>query len=128
MRRGGLVGEDGGGCRWVGGSGEGEDDLLFWGKATCAARMRGVGMGLGCSCCLGGHISGVSVSISRKASKAASPPLMVRMFVGPCGEGADWTRHMVSGGGGQPPYAYLWGALWPLRPLGVLWGLSRQCW
>ncbi len=48
---------------------------------------------------MGGEVSVAVVSANRKASKAASPPLMVRMCVGPCGEGANWTRHMVSGGG-----------------------------
>ncbi len=39
------------------------------------------------------------VSVRRKASRAASPPLMVRMCVGPYGEAANCTLHIMSGGG-----------------------------
>ena len=111
VRRGGLAGEDGGGCPWAGVSGGGEDGLLLWGKG--AARLYGFGVGLGCPCRIGGDVCVAVVSLNRKASKADSPPLMVRMCVGPCGEGANWTRHLVLGGGGQPSWVCLWGALLP---------------
>jgi len=87
VRRGGLTGEDGGGCRWAGVSGGGEDGLLLGRKG--AARLCGVGVGLGFSCRIGGNVCVAVVSVNKKASKAASPPLMVRMWVGPCGEGAN---------------------------------------
>ena len=49
--------------------------------------------------CLGGDASVVAFSVNNKASKAAFPSLVVRMCVGPCGKGVNWTRHLVSGGG-----------------------------
>ena len=97
VRRGGLAGEDSVGCRWGGGGGGGEDSLLLWGKGV--TRLRGVGWGPGCFLCIGGDASVVAFSDNKKAYKAASPSLMMRMCVGPCGEGANWTRRLVSGGG-----------------------------
>ena len=47
----------------------------------------------------GGDAGGRVVSVRRKASMAASPPLLVRMCVGPFGDGANCTLHMVSSGG-----------------------------
>ena len=46
----------------------------------------------------GGGVGGRDVSVRRKASRAASPPRMVRMCIGPCGDGANCTLHLVSGG------------------------------
>ena len=69
------------------------------GRRSGRAGLGGVGGGPGCPCCIGGDVNVVAFSINRKASKAASPPLMVRMCVGPCEEVANQTRHMVSGGG-----------------------------
>jgi hypothetical protein len=46
VRRGGLPIEDGGGCCWAGVGGGGENILLLWEKG--AARLCGVGVGLGC--------------------------------------------------------------------------------
>jgi len=50
------------------------------------------------SLCLG-SVAGVgSLLAKRNASMAMSPLLMVRMCVGPWGEGANRTRHLVFGG------------------------------
>ena len=57
------------------------------------------GSGAGLSCRIGGDVSFADVSVHRKAYKAASPTLMDRMCVGPCGEGTNRTRHVVPGGG-----------------------------
>jgi hypothetical protein len=46
----------------------------------------------------GSGVGGSVVSVRRKASKAASPPLMVRICVGPCEKGANCTLHLVSRG------------------------------
>ena len=46
----------------------------------------------------GGGVGERVVSARRKASKAASPPRMVRICVGHCGEGANYTLHLVSRG------------------------------
>ena len=110
-------------------AGGGEDDLLSWGKGGCVARWRKVELKPGWSCCLGGVDCGGADSIARNASKAAAPPLMMRLCVGPCGEGANWTRHMVIRGGGDlPPWACLWGVLWQLWSLGGSWEPFRQGW
>ena len=45
-----------------------------------------------------GGVGGRDVSVRRKASRAASPPRMVRICVGPCGDGANCTLHLVSSG------------------------------
>ena len=61
----------------------GEDSPLLWKKG--AARLFGARVGLGCPCRIGGDVSVAVVSVNKKASKIASPPLRVRMCVGPCG-------------------------------------------
>ncbi len=96
-RRGGLPGEEGGfrrrvGCCWGGVV----DPLLVWDAMTLGPRVVVVWPG-GSFCPVGG-VGGRDVSVRRKASRAASPPRMVRMCVGPCGEGANCTLHLVSGG------------------------------
>jgi hypothetical protein len=73
-------------------------DLLFVPGSVCPFGLRVVREGPGGSRCLGGGVGGRFVSVRRKASKAASPPRMVRICVGPCGEGANCTLHLVSGG------------------------------
>jgi len=94
VRRGGLAAEDGGWCRWAGGGGGGVGNLLLWQDDP-----RPFGLCAGGSRCLGEALCVGAVFNSKKTSRAASPPLMVRMCVGPCGEGANWTLHLVSGGG-----------------------------
>jgi len=97
-RQGGLAGEEGGLCRRVGGCGGGVADprLLRDGVFTLGTCVVGVlpGGSLG----PGGGVGGRVVSVRTNPSKAASPPLMVRMCVGPCGEGATCTLYLVSGG------------------------------
>jgi hypothetical protein len=83
-----MAGEDGGGCRGSGGSGGDEDGLRIFGGEG-AARLCGVGLGRPCR--RGGDGLVAVAYVDRKASKAASPPLMVRMCVGPYGKGANWT-------------------------------------
>ena len=73
-------------------------DPLLVRDGTFTLGSRVVGVGLGGSLCPGGCVGGRVVSMRRKASKAASPPQMVRICVGPCGEGANCTLHLVSGG------------------------------
>jgi len=96
--RGGLAGEDGGLRRWVDGCGGGVGDLLFVRDGVYTRGLRVVVVGPGGSTCPRSGIGRV-VSVSRKASTiATSPRRMVRMWVGSCGEGANCTMHMVSGG------------------------------
>ena len=96
-RRGGLAGEDGVLRRRVGGCGGGVGDLLFVRDGVCIRGLRVVGVGPGGSIYPGGGV-GRATSVRRKASKAASLPRMVRVWVVPCGEGANCTLHMASGG------------------------------
>ena len=49
VRRDGMAGEDGGGCRGSGGSGGDEDGLRIFGGEG-AARLCGVGLGRPCRC------------------------------------------------------------------------------
>jgi hypothetical protein len=46
----------------------------------------------------GGGVGGRVVFVRIKASKAASPPRMVRICIGPCGEGANCILHLIFGG------------------------------
>jgi hypothetical protein len=97
-RRGGLAGEDGGLRRWVGGCGGGVGDLLCVRDGVCILGPRAAGLGHGGSLCFGGGSGGCVVSARRKMSRAASPPRMARICIGPCGEGANCTLHLVYGG------------------------------
>ncbi len=82
-RRGGLTGEEGGFCRRVGGCGAGVvDPLLLWADVlTLGPRV--VVVWPGGSLGPVGGVGGRDVSVRRKASRAASPPRMVRICVGP---------------------------------------------
>jgi hypothetical protein len=73
-------------------------DLLFVRNGACILGPRAVGVGPGGSLCSRGGAGGCVVSAKRKASRAASPPRMVRICIGPCGEGANCTLHLVFGG------------------------------
>ena len=95
---GGLAGKEGGFCRRVGGCGGDVVDLFPVRDDVCGLGPRVVGMWLGGSLGPGGGVGGRVVSVTRKASKAASSPRMVRIFVGPCGEGANCSLHLVSVG------------------------------
>jgi hypothetical protein len=97
-RRGGLAEEEGGFGRRVGGCGGGVVDLLLLWAAECTPGPRVVGVWPRGSLGRVGGVGGRDVSVGRKASRAASPPLMVRICVGPCGEDANCTLHLVSGG------------------------------
>jgi len=93
VRRGGLAGEEGGLCLRVGGCEGGVVDL-------CLARDGVFVLG---SRVLGERPSGSLgpgrvVSVRGKASKAAFPPRMVRMCIGPCDEGTNCTLHLISSG------------------------------
>jgi hypothetical protein len=97
-RRGGLAGEEGGFCCRVGGCGGGVVDPLLVRDDVCTLGPRVVGVWPGGSLGRGGGVGGRVFSVRRKASKAASPPRMVRICVGPCDEGANCTLYLVSGG------------------------------
>jgi hypothetical protein len=81
VRRGGLAGEDGGWCRWAGGSGGGVGNLPLVRDGICSFGMRVVGRGPGGPLSLGDAPCGSVVSVTRKASRASPPPFMVRMCV-----------------------------------------------
>ena len=85
-RRCGRAGEEG--CRfsWAGCVG-GVRDLRFLLVGVCDVFPR-----------ISGVRSESFFSVMRKVSSASLPPLIVRMWFGPCGEGANCTRHLVSGG------------------------------
>jgi len=98
-----MAGEDGDGCRWADGGeggGGGEGNLRLGRKGACTSELRVVGLGPGYFRCPSGVVCGVAVSVRKKASRVASPPLIMRMGVGPWGEGANRTIQIVSGGGG----------------------------
>jgi len=97
-RRGGLTGEEGGFSRRVGGCGGDVVDLLLLWADVLTPGPRVVGVWLGGSLGRVGGVGGLDLSMRRKASRAASPPRMVRICVGPCGDGANCTLHLVSGG------------------------------
>ncbi len=79
MRRAGLAGEKGG-CRLCAGScGEGVDRRRFGRGVAGAVPGPSLGLGLVGPLCLGDGSDGRVFSVRRKASKAAAPPLMVRM-------------------------------------------------
>ena len=96
--RGGLAGEEGGFCRRVDGCGRGVVDPLLLRDDVFNLWPLVVGVWYGGSIGPWVGVGGRVVSVRRKASKAASPPRMVRICVGPCGEGANCTLHLVSGG------------------------------
>ncbi len=96
-RRGGLAGEEGGFCRRTGSCGGGVADLLLLRLDVLTRGPRGVVVWSGGSLGPGGGDGGRVVSVRRKVSRAASLPLMVRICVGPCGEGANCTLHLVFG-------------------------------
>jgi hypothetical protein len=73
-------------------------DLLFVRDGAYIFGLRVVEVVSGGACCPRGDACGRDVSARRKASRAASPPLMVRICVVSCGEGSNCTLHMVSGG------------------------------
>ena len=98
VRRGDLAGEDGG-CPCKAGGVRGGLDALFFVCEDVFAVGRRVEVETDGRLCHVGALCGFVVSVDRKASRAAAPSLMVRMFVGPWGEGANCTRHIVSGGG-----------------------------
>ena len=67
--------------------------LVRDGVFTLGPRMLGVWAGGSLS--PGSGVGGRVVSVRRKASKAAFPPLMVRICIGPCGDGTNCTLHLV---------------------------------
>ena len=97
-RRGGLAEEEGGFCRRVGSCGGGViDPLLLWADVLTLGPRVVVVWPRGSLGPVGG-VGGRDVSVRRKASRAASLPQMVRICVGPCGEGANCTLYLVYGG------------------------------
>jgi len=98
LRWGGLASEEGVFCHRMGGCRGGVVYLLLVRDDVCTLGPRVMGVWLGGSLGPGGGVGGCVVSVRRKTSKAASPPLMVRICVGPCGEGANCILHLVSGG------------------------------
>ena len=76
--------------------GVGDPRLVRDGVFTLGSRV--VGVWHGGSLGPGGGVGGRVVSGRRKAPKVACPPLMVRICIGPCGEGANCTLHLVSSG------------------------------
>ena len=95
-RRCGRAGEEG--CRllWVG-CGGGVRDLRFLRVGVCVVFRWIPGVGSEGPSRLGGGPGVTVFSVRRKASSASLPPRIVRMWFGPCGEGANCTRHPVSG-------------------------------
>jgi len=65
--RGGLADDDGGWCRWAGGSGGGVGNLLLVRDDTCSFRLCVVEVGPGGPLCLRGAPCVSVVSVSRKA-------------------------------------------------------------
>ncbi len=98
VRRGGLAGEEGGFCRRAGGCGGGVVDPLLLRSDVLTRVPRVVVVWSGGSLSPVGGAGGRDVSVRRKVSRASSPPRMVRICVGPCGEGANCTLHLVSSG------------------------------
>ena len=98
VRRGGLADAEGGCWRRVGGCRGGVVALFLVRDDVGPLGLRVVVVRPGGSLGPGSGIGGRDVSVRRKASRAASPPRMVRICVGPCGDGANCTLHLVSGG------------------------------
>ena len=97
IRRGGLAGEEGRFCRGLGGCGGGVDDLRLVRDDVSTLGPRVMGVWSRGSIGPGSGVGGRVVSVRRKTSKAALPPLMVRICIGSYGDGANCTLHLVSG-------------------------------
>jgi hypothetical protein len=81
---------------------EGDDEAsarIFTRVGACADELRLMGATRVVYVSARANGGGGCGSVDKKVSRAREPPWMDRIWLGPCGDGANWTKHRVVGGG-----------------------------